>query len=402
MSTARVVLSCFAVTASAIWLLLGLQIARHRGRITRLHLLPDGEPPGGWPPVALVFAARDEAATVERASRSLLAQDYPALRVIAVDDRSSDGTGAILDALAIEDSRLSVVHICDLPPGWLGKTNALHQAALRTDAPWVLFTDADVLHEPRTLRRAIGHALRTDADHVVATPANLTETFGERVFLTQFLAAFLFTSSAWAVEDPDRRKHLGIGAFNLVRSDAFRAIGGFRNLALSVDDDMRLGEALKSAGYQPRVVDGTGGVAVRWQVGVRGHVRGLEKNFFAALEFNLAIAVAAAVAVLWGGVAPWLGLAFGPAWVRIVSGLAIVAIAAVIEWMGRPSGVRWWHGLLMPLSALLLGVTLARSTWFTLRRGGVLWRDTLYPLEALRAHVRARKGWLRSLWRETH
>ena len=95
---------------------------------------------------------------VEQATRSLLAQDYPELALIAVDDRSTDGTGAILDAIAAEDTRLKVLHIEELPAGWLGKTHALHAAAATSSADWLLFTDADVLFVPDTLRRAIALA----------------------------------------------------------------------------------------------------------------------------------------------------------------------------------------------------------------------------------------------------
>ena len=83
------------------------------------------------------------------------------------------------------------------------------------------------------------------------------------------------------------RSHLGVGAFNLVQSDAFRAIGGFEHLALSVDDDNRLAQALKAAGFQGRALLGSGAVSVRWHSGVNGLTRGLEKNLFALIDYRL-------------------------------------------------------------------------------------------------------------------
>ena len=123
------VASAVGVTASLIWIGQFARIFANRRKAVRLRGLTDDEPKAGWPSLAVIVAARDEDANVERSVRSLLAQDYPALEIIAVDDRSSDRTGTILDSLAREDGRLQVVHVTDLPAGWLGKTNAMISSA---------------------------------------------------------------------------------------------------------------------------------------------------------------------------------------------------------------------------------------------------------------------------------
>jgi glycosyltransferase involved in cell wall biosynthesis len=395
------VLAALGVLASLIWVGLLARMVRHRHRVVRLSDLPDEAPEGGWPALAVIFAARDEAAEVERAVRSMLAQDYPALEVIAVDDRSTDGTGAILDRVAEEDARLRVVHVAELPPGWLGKTHALQAAAESTDAPWLLFTDADVVFAPGALRRAVAYAVGQDVDHVAVAPLVPTEHPGERVFLAMFLAAFAFHSPMPKVEDRRSRAHIGIGAFNLVRAEAFRAVGGFRRLALSVDDDMRLGQALKWCGYRAGFLMAGDDVSVRWHVGAWGMVRGLEKNFFAAIEFRPAVVVFGSLGILWIGAGPFLGLFVGPWWSRAACAIGVAAMAAVVDRAGRQNRVAWYHALAMPLGALLFAYALIRSTWLTLRRGGVRWREHLYPLAELRAHVRSRNAWLREVWKST-
>src|ERR1700722_3900640 len=88
------------------WMMQLVEAIRFARRAIWLRAIPAEPPPGGWPSLAVIFAARNEAEMVERATRSLLAQDYPELALIAVDDRSTDGTGAILDALAVVDARL--------------------------------------------------------------------------------------------------------------------------------------------------------------------------------------------------------------------------------------------------------------------------------------------------------
>src|SRR5581483_9986381 len=289
--------------------------------------LPAVEPAGGWPSLAVAFAARDEEADVGRAARSMLALDYPNLRVVAVDDRSTDATGAILDALAAEDGRLVVVHVRELPPGWLGKCHALQAAAdaVGDGADWLLFTDADVVFAPDALRRAVAFALSERADHVTVAPGIPTEGPGERLFLVMFLSALTVHAAGWRIEDDESRPSMGIGAFTLVRAEVFRAIGGFRRLALSVDDDVQLGRAIKWAGYRSRIILGAEAVRVRWQVGLGGMIRGLEKNFFAAARFRLALALMAIFPFAALGIAPFVGMFVGPWWSRAVSGLGYLA-----------------------------------------------------------------------------
>jgi glycosyltransferase involved in cell wall biosynthesis len=374
-----------------------LALFRQRNREHWLADLSDSPPAGGWPRLAVIFAARDEASGVEQATRSMLAQDYPELVVIAVDDRSTDATGAILDALAGENPRLRVVHLRESLPGWLGKTNALHVAATAETAPWLLFTDADVQFEPGTLRRALAWAIKEGADHVTVVPKFVTAGIGERLFLMVFELAFATRVLGGRVDARRGGTHLGIGAFNLVRSEALRGIGGFERLALSVDDDNRLAQALKAAGHRARAIMGVGAVSVRWQTGLGGLIRGLEKNLFAILDFR--IGLVAAVCVLWLGIgfAPYICLIWGPWWVRIVCATGIAALVGILSAATRQTGIAWYYALALPLSASLYVLALIRSTWLTLARRGVRWRDCHYELHELRKHVRLRNTWLRGI-----
>jgi cellulose synthase/poly-beta-1,6-N-acetylglucosamine synthase-like glycosyltransferase len=126
------------------------------GHADRRALVPlPPAPPGPLPSVTVVVPCRDEARGLARAVTSLLAQDLPELQVVAVDDRSTDGTGEILARLAAADPRLEVVSVAALPDGWLGKNHACHAGARRARGEWLLFTDADVVHAPDAVRRAL-------------------------------------------------------------------------------------------------------------------------------------------------------------------------------------------------------------------------------------------------------
>jgi len=394
-------LSTVGVVGSIIWIAYLVAARRNQSQIQNLADLPDMEPPGGWPSLALVFAARDEERVVEQAARSMLALNYPALELIAVDDRSRDETGAILDKLAASDPRLSVIHVAELPAGWLGKTHALQAAANETDAEWVLFTDADVVFAPNALRRAVAAAVAGGVAHMTVSPEVPTETLGERVFLSMFLTGLAFHSPGWLVQDPRSRAYLGIGAFNLVRAADFRAIGGFGRLKLSVDDDMQLGRAMKWSGRKSRVVLGARAVSVRWQVGLDGMIRGLEKNYFAGARFQLWRMLVFQAAIILVGIAMFAGLLVGPVWCRLICGVGVAALSIMLEVMGRPCGVRWYHAAFMPVASLVNMYALFRSTWHTLRRGGVTWRGHLYSLKELRDHVSMREIWMKQLWSST-
>jgi hypothetical protein len=387
--------------ATLFWVVQLVEAIRFAARAVWLATARMETPPGGWPSLAVIFAARNEAEMVEAATRSLLEQDYPGLSVIAVDDRSSDGTGAILDAIAATHPRLKVHHIEELPPGWLGKTHALQRAGEESLADWLLFTDADAIFAPGTLAQAIALAESARIDHLAVVPDVVTESVGERAFLAMFLLMFNAYAPPRKVSIFRSRVAAGVGAFNLVRAPAFAAIAGFRHLALSVDEDMRLGQAVKYAGYRSAIALGKGMLSVRWQVGLGGMIRGLEKNFFAGARYRLGVVAVAVLGLMVIGAGPHAGLFIGPWWTRGVCALGVAAIALILGLMRRPGGVAWYHALILPLGALACIAALVRSAALAVYRRGIRWRGRDYPLEDLRAHARQRDAWVREVWHST-
>ncbi|MEQ8765059.1 MAG: glycosyltransferase family 2 protein, partial [Planctomycetota bacterium] len=328
--------------------------------------------------------------------------DYEGLRVIAVDDRSTDGTRERLRDLAESDDRLEVVAIDALPDGWLGKTNALHQGAGRARSDWLLFTDADVRFDPSALRRLIAFADRESADHVVVgpdDPAPETRSAGERMFLALFGMLLILGREPWRLANPRSRAFLGIGAGNLVRRSAFLEIGGFEPIRLSVDDDLRLGQALKWSGYRQRFAAGRDCIAVRWQEGVWGMLRGIEKNAFAAMDFNPLGPFLGLLCAWVLCVAPLAGLAFGDWIVRAISLVGLLACFGWFRMIERSTRIPPVFALTLPLGLGLVWFAVIRSMVLTLRRGGVVWRGTLYSLALLKGHIRERRRWMRARWR---
>jgi glycosyltransferase involved in cell wall biosynthesis len=342
------------------------------------------------PRVSIIVPARNEAAMIETAVRSLLALDYPDYEVVVVDDRSEDATGEILDRLKAESgyashsARLTVVHVRELPTGWLGKTHAMWSAAQEATGEWIVFSDADVVHAPGGLRRVVHYAEQEQTAHMALLPTMQMESVGERMMISFFQAMFIFAHRPWKVRDAAAKDAMGVGAFNMVRRSAYEKIGTYRSMRLSVVDDMRLGEKVKEAGMASRVAFGEGMARVRWAVGARGVVGNLTKNFFAHLRYNVGFAAVAACGMLWLHLGPWLGTAFAAGWARAGYAVALFCLLMVYVGMGMRTKIGVGYVLLHPVASVLMVFTLVRSTVLTLAHGGVEWRGTFYPLEELK------------------
>ncbi len=371
----------------AVWLRFAWILVR-ADRLPNLARLPDALPSGTpWPRVSIVVACRNEEAEIQRAVSSLLSQDYPACEVVAVDDRSEDATGAILREVAGQHPALRVVRVDELPEGWLGKTNALHRGAAQASGDWLLFTDADVVFGPDTLRRAIAWTQADGLGHAVALPHFTAPGFLERSFVSLF---GMFLMLHQRVDDLGRagsRAHIGIGAFNLVRRDAYLSIGGHERLRLEVADDLKLGLVLRRSGVRQGCADSGGLVRVRWQQGFTASMRGLLKNFFAGEEFSWLSTLRTAFAIPLATTFPVLCLAFAPgAALRLLGGAAF-ALAAVLHGANarRLAGGRGTEGLVLPFAGVCLSLVALASALAATLRGAVIWRGTRYPLRALRA-----------------
>ena len=345
----------------------------------------DRKPPRGNPSVAIVVPARNEEESIEQALLRLEALDYDNYQIIAIDDRSSDRTGEIMDALASTSSgKLKIVHVRDLPSGWIGKVHAMWSAAREATADWLLFTDADVMFRPDCLRRAITYAETVHADHVVVLPHVIMEKPGEKMMLSFFQVLFAFGHRPWKVADPRTKDHMGVGAFNMVRRSAYEAVGTFARLRMEVVDDMKLGKVTKEAGFRQRVVFGDDLVEIRWARGAMGVVRNLTKNFFAVMSFQTWRALLACAGMAFLNLLPFFGLLFAPGWARIPYAVALASIFLLYTGIWRHAEIHPWYFLLHPVSTTLFIYTMLRSMIFTLWRGGVEWRGTLYRLDELR------------------
>jgi cellulose synthase/poly-beta-1,6-N-acetylglucosamine synthase-like glycosyltransferase len=334
--------------------------------------------------VSVIVAARDESRSIEAALRSIADMDYPNFEVISVDDRSRDGTDAVMERVAAERSRIKVVHVGQLPEGWLGKCHALYQGAQRASGELLLFADADVRFAPETLRLAVRYLLANRIDHLVLCPGLTSKSYWEDAIKSFFVMILILSARAWAVAKPSKNVYVGAGAFNLVCREAYQDIGGHEALRAEVIDDIMLGKLIKQKGHRQNILVAQEYLELSWQEGVRGFVKGLEKNAFAALNFSILRLLFATGLILIFYVAPYLGVLtfqderiFGYA-------VTVAAMHATFGFCAKMYGKGWRLLPALPVALTIFLWTLWRSSLVTLSRGGILWRDTFYPIRALK------------------
>jgi hypothetical protein len=346
----------------------------------RVGLLGSDRRGAGLPRLSVIVPACNEADTIVAALGSLLKVEYPDLEIVLINDRSTDGTGDLMESLSRDDPRVRVVHLSELPDGWLGKVHAMHRGAALASGEWLLFTDADVHFAPDSLSRCVSLAERAGVDHLCVGPRMQCVTFWEKVFISFFGTAFCFRYRPDLVSAPGPY-HVGVGAFNMVRSDVYRQLGGHSTLALQVIDDMEFGKLVKSRGYRQLFVGAGEAVTVRWAVGLSGLAQVLEKNAYAGLYYSLPYTLLATLVTVFHCIAP-LWLLTGPAWGWGLLGLFSMQVCA---WAMAPAfGAPRWSGVFYPIAGLVFCAVLWRAAFLVHWRGGIQWRGTFYRLETLR------------------
>ncbi len=391
MSFAGYGLATVRVTAwvvAAAWTLRTFAAARGMPGVPDLLRTEFDVEPEGQPWVTVIVPARDEGPHILACLESLLAQDYAGIDVIAVDDRSTDDTGAVMEGLAERHwDRLRVIHVTELPAGWLGKTHALalaaREASVLRQPDFLLFTDADVVFREDALRRTLVYAVASRADHMVTMPTMLVRRWDEGVVLGFFQTFWTWAVRPWKVEDPKAiRDAVGVGAFNLVRRSAYLELGGFEAQKMDILEDFTLARRVKRAGLRQRIAFGRGLVTVHWASGAMGLVGVMTKNLFSAFRFHASLVVIACFWLAVFAVGPALGIWWQET--RVASLIAVACVAWSYRMSGRHSNVAAWNFVFFPVGAGVFIFTLLRSMFVTLWQGGVWWRGTFYSLKELR------------------
>jgi chlorobactene glucosyltransferase len=336
------------------------------------------------PLVSIIVPARNEGGHIERCIRSLLAQDYPHFEVIAVNDRSEDDTGPILDRLAGGDRRLTVIHSAPLPQGWMGKAHAIVQGYRVARGDWLLFTDADTEHAAWLLSGVMALLLASPAAFATVVGRQRHPSFGVYLAnLAVFTYLFLVTDRR-GFRDPASRQSLVNGQYVILAREAYEAIGTHAAVRQYSSTDVSLGYLAKLQGWLPLLLDGRDGLETTMYRNLgeafHGWARSLVNGVWSAFGRGLgSVALLIAMAFMWFlWVTPWLGLLRG-----LITGdgvaLAVSSLKALAGMMVlRLHNGRWLiaagNTLAMPVACLLFLAMTGAGLVNAWRRGGTVWK----------------------------
>ncbi len=355
-------------------------------------------PAASFPPISVIVPARNEARNIRRCLNALLAQTYPALEVIVVDDRSTDDTPAILDEIQRSYSsahpprpapRLQIIRGEEIPPGWAGKPHALVQGAGAAQGEWLCFIDADTFASPDLVRAAYLTARECGTDMFSILTDQELGSFWEKVVLPIVFTALSVGFPARRVNDPRTPDAIANGQFILIRRPVYEAVGGHGSVKDRIDEDKGLAEVVKGAGYRLLLADGRQVARTRMYTGLAEMWEGWTKNIFVGMRGRMGL-------LLFGAILGLLGAFLLPVWLfgslawYVATGEAtpaVMTVEAVILWYfliwSRIQAARAFHihpayAFTLPLAALVFTAMMVASAFKVLSGKGVRWRGRVY------------------------
>ncbi len=336
------------------------------------------------PLVSIIVPACNEELTLEPALLSLVGQDYPNREIIVLDDRSIDGTYALLSRLSRQYPEIRIERITELPAGWLGKNHALYRGAQLSRGEILLFTDADVVMEASTVSRAAFRFIDHQLDHLTLIFRNTAQGGLLNAMVVDALGGLFLLFRPWQVSNPRSRAFIGVGAFNMISRSAYQQINGHAALKMHPIDDVMLGKKVKQSGLKQECLLGGDFVQVRWYGNLPEMVCGLMKNIFALYGFRVSYALCGISGIVLMTVLPPWGMVSSSGWVRIFFTLAVCCRLAVFACnaktvQGRAGNILWSF-----VTPYLIIYTIIRSVRITLQHQGIDWRGTHYCLQELK------------------
>jgi cellulose synthase/poly-beta-1,6-N-acetylglucosamine synthase-like glycosyltransferase len=383
-------LTIYAILGPLAWIAFAAIALLAYGRMRRFRRprmsLP--EPP---PAVTILIPAKDEGAGIRACLERVLTQDYPNFTVLAVNDRSSDATGAIMDELAAaHPDKLRALHVPPggLPPGWLGKCNALHTAAAHAgDAEWLLFVDSDVKLEPDALSTAVARAAAKNYDALSIMTRLECASFWERLVLPLAGGAVgALTRMSLTNHDSYPDAAFANGQFFLIRRVTYAEVGGHAAVRDNITEDVALMRLMKSAGKRCRLYYGRDFASTRMHTTLAAMFSGwariysgvtqrralpivMAMLFVAICGLSAYIVLAASLAAFasTGAARDWLALSLLHAVVMTIS------LMGVYHMSGNPKR----YALAFPIGGAVM-IALFASAVRACRTGKIAWRGTSY------------------------
>jgi cellulose synthase/poly-beta-1,6-N-acetylglucosamine synthase-like glycosyltransferase len=352
----------------------------------------DGSSPPGWKPlVSVILPARNEEPYVAQALESLLHQTYPRLKVLALDDGSSDATPKIMAAYAARSERVYFHRLEPTPRGWAGKAWACHRGYQHSRGELLLFTDADAVLHPDTVSASVAHLAAAGVDALTLIPRIRTEGWLTSWVQPALNTIMLSTFSPVEVNDPHSQTAYCWGAFILVKRSAYEAVGGHHRIRADIVEDRALGRIIKHGGFRLRMAYGVGWVSALWARSTKGLWSNLERIFYASFTENPRSGASYLTALGLLTLPPLLGFPTllaptltGPpsalhlsALILLAVGVGLMLLPACYE--ARLQGNGWYKGLGTPIALLILIAVMSITLLKVFRGGSISWKGRKYP-----------------------
>ena len=378
-----------AVLISTLWLIAVVSLiaraVRQRGALRSLLPQPAS---GATPSIGVIVPARDEAANIGRCLAALSAQTYPAMRIVVIDDQSTDATATIVASFVDRDPRIDLIPAPPLPVGWVGKCHACWiGAGALAEAEWLCFMDADVFAEPMLLWTAVATAEAERITLLSLAPRHELHSFSERLMLPCGLYLLAFTQNVQQVSAQDRPDVHITGQFMLVRRDVYHSVGGHKAVRGAICEDNALASLIKRAGHKVALYGGDQVVSTRMYSGWATLWPGLAKNLVDMLGGAPATLLKAAIAVIlaWAAVvipvADAVACSHGGQEACVALAIALPASAAAFGLHLAGTAffrIPFWYGLLFPLG-YTAGALIAIDSVRRRLSGRVTWKGRTYP-----------------------
>ena len=336
------------------------------------------------PLVSIIIPACNEEKNIEKSLLSILDQDYENIEIIVVNDRSTDHTMEVLKKLNESFPRILIHEITELPKGWMGKSHALFTGAALAKGKYLIFTDADVVLEKTTVTKAVGYVLNNQLDHLTLIFKNMTSGWLLNSLILDSAIGLMVVFRPWLAKKKNKRWFVGIGAFNMVRREAYYEIGGHEAIKMHPVDDMMLGKTIKQHGFSQDCLLAYDFVVIPWYDSVRAMINGLEKNMFAVLHYRVALVPVALLLIIVPSILPVWGAVFGGIYVQMVC-LLTMGIRLFTFFQGlRLQGLPQWYLPGCIITPYISCYIILKSAFVTLKNRGIVWRGQHYALAELR------------------
>jgi cellulose synthase/poly-beta-1,6-N-acetylglucosamine synthase-like glycosyltransferase len=341
------------------------------------------------PLMTVIISAKDEERHIEESARSILASEHSSLELILVNDRSTDRTLEIMEHLAREDRRVTVLSVQELPLGWTGKTHAIFQAANHAAGDILLFTDADTVFRPDAISRALRFFLAKDLDMMGLLPGFTDRRFLEDAIHPHLALGLSYFYPLTEVNDSTKPAAMASGCFIMISKSAYRTVGTWETFKSQLTEDVALAKAVKAKGLKMGLMRGGDLVRTRPFESLSEVCSFWERTFYGALEqsipkmvrliVNYVSLILLTLFFVFSGALLIIGEFTTPVpHLFFMSTLALAAVIVPYSLFIRLERGNWLYGLLAPVG-ILIGAWVAVSTLgIVLMDKGIQWRGSLY------------------------